>query len=134
MNIIQKFLNNLCPPIQKGGFVEPIQDFCSVEIHPPTPMTENEKLVIDKLYKLLETNKVAIKTTCYYSYEIIIDNSTFVSVGSCFVKINDGTSLLSNPSDEARVELQKIKNIIAEKVNQEKKERNQEQINKFLKL
>ena len=133
MNII-RFLNNLYPPIQKGGVVEPIQDLCSVVIHPPTPMTEAEKLVIDKLYKLLETNKVAIKGTCYYSYEIIIDNSTFVSVGSCFVKINDGTSLLSNPSDEARVELRKIENIIEKRVNQEKKERNQEQIDKFLKL
>lgn len=128
--LINKFFDRITPKLPQYCAIEPVREPNTpiVEEKTPTPMTEKEKLVIDKLNSLLERENIKIekhKLGCSQHYKIIVIEEC-IKIYACQVFIND-TSILHNPSDEAREELKNIIQKIVIKNNQEK-------LDNFLKL
>ena len=113
-----------------------------------TPMTEQEKQIIDKLYSLLGTKKVGINNYTqninYYCFKITdtnyvkIKKQTFLTEDSIYVVSYDEPRIhdviMKNPSTEAIEHLNIIINGVIDKVAIQKLENKQEKIDNFLNL
>ncbi len=113
-----------------------------------TPMSEQEKQIIDKLYSLLGTKKVGItyvtENINYYWFQIIdtsyvkIKKQTFLSKDYkyevSYYELSVFNIIMSNPSSEAIEHLNIIINSIIDKVAIQKIEAEQEKIDNFLNL
>jgi len=135
--MINEWKNKQCSIVQSTP-EEPIK----------TPMTEQEKQIIDKLYSLLGTKKVGISNHSeninFYWFKIAektyvnIKKQTFLTEDSVYVVSYDEPKLhnviMKNPSSEAIEHLNIIINNLIDKVAIQKLEEKQEKIDNFLKL
>ena len=127
--LINKFFDRVTPKLPQNCVIEPVHEINSSVIKEKTPMTAKEKIVIDKLYYLLNKEDVKIekcgKNECAYYYKILIEDK-YLIVQSCQV-LMENLSILHNPSDEARVELKNILEKIIKKYDEQ-------MLSNFLKL
>jgi hypothetical protein len=149
MNLIERIntlYNNFKTPIQEEE--EMINECTAPEEPKKTPMTEQEKQIIDKLYSLLGTKKVLIVNYSehinFYCFKITdtnyvkIKKQTFLTEDYIYTVSYDEPRIhdviMKNPSTEAIEHLNIIINSIIDKVAIQKIEAKQEKIDNFLNL
>lgn len=158
--LINKFFDKITPKLPKHCAIEPVQEPNTpiVEEKTPTltPMTEKEKLVIDKLYALLGTREVYsfyssydncysayIDVTFYYGFKVDGKNTVQILKITKDEKTNyevvnssskDCIKVLENPSTQAVLELEEIIEGVKHKIDIQKLEKKQEQLDNFLNL
>lgn len=151
--LINKLFDRITPKLPEHCAIEPVREPNTpiVEEKTPTPMTEKEKLVIDKLYALLGTKEVYSSHSSFnsnhyvYYYGFTIDDKNTVQIlkitrdeKTNYEVVNSAskawTKVLENPSTQAILELEEIIERIKEKIDIQKLEKEQEKLDNFLKL
>lgn len=168
--LINKLFDRMTPKLPQHCAIEPVREPFKneecltihnnstpiVEEKTPAPMTEKEKLVIDKLYALLGTKEVYSSYSSYdncrsvyrdftFYYGFKVDGKNTVEILkivrnemiSYEVVTNYSkywTKVLENPSTQAILELEEITKNVKHKIDIQNLEKEQEKLDNFLKL